>query len=216
MVEIIQDTQKRTRHREVISLCRCFCGKEFESVKRQVKKGKVASCGCTRIKDLVGQKFGLLTVVDKTDKRNVHNGCVIWKCVCDCGEEREYSTTRLTNPKTKSCGCYLDNKIAACKAKAGKNHHWYNHELSDEDRTNRPGRYGFSKTVFERDDYTCQKCNKRGGELNAHHLNGYHWFVEGRDDIDNGVTLCEDCHNEFHEIYGQKNNTIEQYIEWSK
>lgn len=34
--------------------------------------------------------------------------------------------------------------------------------------------------------------------------------------IDNGITLCEKSHNEFHKLYGRKNNTREQIEEFLK
>lgn len=51
-------------------------------------------------------------------------------------------------------------------------------------------------SVFERDDYTCQDCGQKGSILNAHHILPY---TDWRDpkislNIDNGITLCEDCH----------------------
>lgn len=75
------------------------------------------------------------------------------------------------------------------------------------------------KKVFVRDDYTCQECSKRGGYLQAHHIkelsklieeypnieeefikdsyklirNEYFWNIE------NGLTLCVECHAKFHE-----------------
>lgn len=52
---------------------------------------------------------------------------------------------------------------------------------------------------------------QRGGNLVAHHLNGYNWDVENRFNLDNGITLCEDCHIEFHRIYGFGNNTKKQF-----
>lgn len=50
------------------------------------------------------------------------------------------------------------------------------------------------KMVFERDDYTCLLCGKRGGPLEPHHI------VPRREDeskiyqINNGATLCKPCH----------------------
>ena len=50
------------------------------------------------------------------------------------------------------------------------------------------------KSVFERDHYTCQDCNKKGIYLTAHHIKSQAQYPEFRYDIDNGKTLCEECH----------------------
>ena len=52
--------------------------------------------------------------------------------------------------------------------------------------------------VFERDNYTCAVCGRRGCRLNAHHIKSYAYYPELRYDETNGVTLCEDCHKEVH------------------
>lgn len=51
-------------------------------------------------------------------------------------------------------------------------------------------------TIFERDDYTCQapQCRKRGGKLEAHHIKKWADFPELRFVVENGVSLCKDCH----------------------
>jgi hypothetical protein len=48
--------------------------------------------------------------------------------------------------------------------------------------------------VFMRDDYTCQGCDTKGGSLQADHIKPYALFPELRLAIDNGRTLCVECH----------------------
>jgi hypothetical protein len=66
------------------------------------------------------------------------------------------------------------------------------------------------RAIFERDDYTCQECGERNYKGNGksvwihpHHLKSRHEFPELQFDIDNGQTLCRDCHRKTHN-YGIK------------
>jgi hypothetical protein len=53
-------------------------------------------------------------------------------------------------------------------------------------------------SVYRRDKFTCQNCNKIGGKLNAHHIKPWAKFPDDRFNISNGVTLCVNCHKEIH------------------
>ncbi len=70
------------------------------------------------------------------------------------------------------------------------------------------------KAVFTRDNFTCQKYGMRGGVLKAHHINNFADFPELRLAIDNGITLSDKAHIEFHKLYGRRNNTEEQLEEF--
>ena len=72
----------------------------------------------------------------------------------------------------------------------------------------------FVKRVLARDNYTCQCCGQEHGDLEVHHLDGYSWCKERRTDDTNGITLCANCHANFHSIYGKKHNTQKQFEEW--
>ena len=49
-----------------------------------------------KAKDLTGQKFGRLTALSPTAKRD-YKGSVIWRCICECGRETEVSSDSLKN-----------------------------------------------------------------------------------------------------------------------
>lgn len=78
-------------------------------------------------------------------------------------------------------------------------------------------------SVFLRDNFTCQKCFKRGnGDLNVHHcLKSFSKIIKENNissledaflcddlwNINNGITLCKDCHYELHyKNYKRKDN----------
>jgi hypothetical protein len=70
--------------------------------------------------------------------------------------------------------------------------------------------------VLAKANFTCDKCKQRGGKLQAHHLNSFNSFPDQRFDTNNGVCLCESCHDLFHSKYGRGNNTADQYSDFSK
>lgn len=56
-------------------------------------------------KDLTGQKFGRLTVIERVPNKSKHT---YWRCKCDCGNETVVAGYTLTHGLTRSCGCLND------------------------------------------------------------------------------------------------------------
>lgn len=50
------------------------------------------------------------------------------------------------------------------------------------------------KSIYKKDNYTCRICKVRGGTLHAHHILKFSKFKDERFDLNNGVTLCINCH----------------------
>ena len=59
-------------------------------------------------KDLTGQRFGRLLVIEKTEQRQ--GGEILWRCVCDCGTTKLVRGSHLRNGKTMSCSCLIYEK----------------------------------------------------------------------------------------------------------
>jgi len=69
-------------------------------------------------KNLVGMRFGRLTVEDEQPLRKEKPSgqkYIMWKCKCDCGVELYVRSGDLLSGNTKSCGCY--QKMRASQAK---------------------------------------------------------------------------------------------------
>lgn len=90
--------------------CQCDCGKICYVLGSYLRSGRRTTCGCRigagedRKLNLIGQRYGFLIVLEeaKEEKRKQ----VMWKCICDCGNETIVSTENLRSGNTKSCGCW--------------------------------------------------------------------------------------------------------------
>lgn len=130
---------------------------------------------------------------------------------CDyCGKEKETSTGNYNKYKTHFCsnecsGEYKKNKL-----------------LTDEQRERGRFRKIDKKWSFEikrKYNGTCVICNSSKSDkikIVAHHLDGWNASLNGRLDTENGVCLCEECHKEFHRLYGYGNNTKQQFLDFIK
>lgn len=59
--------------------------------------------------------------------------------------------------------------------------------------------------VFTRDNFTCQGCQKVGGNLNAHHIKQFAFYPKLKFVVSNGITLCVECHKITHKL---QHNTL--------
>lgn len=101
----------RNKKGRLLWLCKCDCSNKVIVNSHDLKSFHTTSCSCSwkekGKKIEIGQKFGLLTVVENL---GAINGKVHWRCVCDCHGENGNKgevivTTSNLNAGTKSCGC---------------------------------------------------------------------------------------------------------------
>lgn len=93
--------------------CKCDCGNECIIRGSSIKNNEIKSCGCLKkesdrkpkgnVKDLIGQKFNKLTVIERNGSD--HRGEAQWKCKCECGNEIVVLGSNLRTGHTTSCGC---------------------------------------------------------------------------------------------------------------
>lgn len=177
-----------------------ICGKEIEMLESRLKYQKEPTCSKKCYKEKISRRM-------KKDKIKL-------KCPV-CKKYFEVHPYRIKSQLVICCSRKCSYKYNySDKTK----HPRYNKNITDEEREKRrklKENVIWRNKVFEKDNYTCNKCKQYGGKLEAHHLNGYNWDKENRFNIDNGITLCQRCHKEFHKKYGAGDNTKEQYLEYA-
>jgi hypothetical protein len=85
------------------------------------------------------------------------------------------------------------DKFGAGFKKGEKNVMWCGGKSYDRDRKSFEYKQ-WRMSVFIRDNFTCQFCYQRGVRLEAHHIKPWAKYEELRFDINNGITLCKECH----------------------
>lgn len=212
-------------------LCRCECGIEVilgGSHLRQ--KTRIQAFGCpecmakaryialstrkqTRLQDLTGKVCGGYTVIRRVGSKSTGSSGInkpLWEVKCNtCGKIQE-----LTSPVIKA------NKRGCCSHRGSNSVMWKNGITKLHDLIRHLPEYNsWRGLVFARDSRTCQDCGASGkNNINAHHLvyrsTILHLYnittvedalaCELLWDVDNGITLCKDCHTSRHK--GKPNN----------
>ena len=126
----------------------------------------------------------------------------------------EFRKGKVSPSKGKSWS--IESRMNFSKKQKGKNSNNWKGGITPINKTIRKS-LDFNlwrKAVFARDNYTDQKTGIKGGKLHPHHIQNFAQYPELRFAIDNGITLSEKSHREFHKKYGQQNNTREQLTEF--
>lgn len=119
----------KNKGRSARYLCQCDCGRRRIVYANNLLQGKSLSCGCSKARNLVGKKFGKLTVLGSVPATERRDGWwskkVLWHCVCECGKEVTVPAESLTRGHTRSCGCGLHRKgiKQMCKAEPARRIH---------------------------------------------------------------------------------------------
>ena len=152
--------------------------------------------------------------------RKFCNACVLAKTICsECHEEKSLydifcgnscagKWKQRTYPQVRTID---KNRLSSNRGKAiskakkgkprldmrGENNPNWNGGTYGTERHKFMGRVEYKnwrRAVFTRDDYTCQKCDQRGGRLNADHIKPYSDYPQLALELGNGQTLCVACH----------------------
>lgn len=191
----------------------CVCGKTQKTIIHNYIQSTHKRCkSCTYI--LIGQKQA--HNFDFVKKYFKENGCELLSTkyinnsipldyICKCGNTSKINFNSF----------YNGGRCLECGITRGENHPLWNSNLTLEEREKKrrfPEYRIWRLNVYERDNFICQCCGyDKGGILVAHHLDGWNWNKIDRFNVDNGITLCSLCHDDFHLMYGYGDNTKEQF-----
>jgi hypothetical protein len=202
----------------------CICGQKIVESLTKITQGKRESCSrqCNTIANyanLIGKKYGKLTVIHPkvAVRGEPYEGMVVLACKCDCGGSTNGPPSKLAHGSISSCGCLLSEYRSDFYG--DKNPNWRDGSTEEIALARASQEYtDWRSAVFKKDNYTCCTCKLKspsdGSGFSAHHLYNFSTHKELRYDIDNGVTLCRQCHIDFHAKFGNQNNTPEQFEEF--
>lgn len=183
VIERAEDHITKGGQRKVRWLCKCDCGNEKVVTSQDLKAGHTKSCGCMpkvtrghRLIDLVGQRFGSLTVIERAedyiyeDKKGIH-ATPQWKCKCDCGNVKIIQGGNLRNGNTTSCGCQRIMSKSEEQIVAFLNNHGVKHMREyqfDDLKSKRGGYLRFDFAILDDNDEVITLVEYQGAQ---HYIN---------------------------------------------
>ena len=213
---VVVERVENDKFNKVLWKCQCDCGNVVYVISSSLKNGSTQSCGCLRkdvvklknikskgrigrIKDITGQKFGKLLVLEPVFNYKENDKHMYWKCKCDCGNEIITLGKSLRRGHTKSCGCYNLDQIRIEKYEGSYNS-LYNSYIANAQK--RGHEFNLKKEYFRK--LTSSNCSYCGAEPNMLAGNSKHfgrYSYNGIDRIDNNigyingntVPCCKQC-----------------------
>lgn len=141
-----EDVLRNEKKRRVKWHCKCNCGNEFDVIADNLKRRPYMTCQECANKnrsehnriDVVGKKFGRLTVVD-----------ILWEydrakvvCKCDCGNDYIGVKADVVSNHTRSCGCLQSENTSVANTKDWTGHvSDYGIEFLVRDKMNKNGQW---------------------------------------------------------------------------
>jgi len=103
---------------------------------------QIKSCSClinARGKDLTGQVFSRLTVLERTEERI--GELVMWRCRCECGNEKNAASSFLISGSVRSCDCLAKEVCKSQGVEGTKIHNLTTERLSSNNTSGIKGVY---------------------------------------------------------------------------
>lgn len=89
-------------NKQIKWICECECGNFISVTSSNLRNGNTESCGCIRLPNLAGKRFGKLTAISNCGKKGTLH---YYTCQCDCGNIVDVRASQLIRGIVKSCGC---------------------------------------------------------------------------------------------------------------
>lgn len=171
------------------NFCNRECYNKFHS--KDVKTYICEICGI----EFKGEKYNANRFCSRDCYNKFHNIKNRFRKCLNCGKEFE-----AKHSKRKYC-CWDCFAEILHQKQQRENHPSWKGELVDRTKRWCSDYKHWRLSVFERDNNQCCLCGSTI-KLNAHHLKSWKNYPELRYDINNGITLCEQCHIEYHQTNG--------------
>ena len=166
---VVSLNEERSKNGVLVWNCKCDCGNSFIARGGNLKSGKATHCGCLKPEfpnnfiDITGNRYGRLVAVEIASRGH---GAVMWRCICDCGNEKIVPAENLRNGHTRSCGCLL---------KESRRKNALSNALINRDLPTDPETYRLIKTAFNSMHGRCS--------TSYHKPENYH---------DRGIAVCDE------------------------